>query len=214
MAIIDFLKWFSDLIPKWLEHKDKKQEKVELNQKKFFDAYIEPSFREISVIHKDYIDSFYELLKVYRGHTIGDEKLIDFLIEKKSKNQHLRDSFTIYLKGDLVNSVLFQKIIKKETFEDLSEKVIIEVQEYITLLSDYFNSPIENISWYTDFLEIVKSRIRIHSHSDIPKPERIMINSIAGADFESQINSTINQIISKYKEICSKYASLKGWFFV
>jgi hypothetical protein len=211
MIIVDLLKWFSESVIKWSDYKEKQENKFEIDQKKFFETYIDPSFNEINTIHKDYIESFYELLKVYRGHKIGNVELIDFLFDKKSKNQFLRDRFAIYLSGDLINSNSFKKVMMNEKFDEISIYSIEKIHEYILSLSAYFKSTIEDVTWYSRLLSGIKDQIEIQEQFRSIEPQKILVSTIE-ADIESTITSTIESITDKFRDVCSKYSSVKSLF--
>ncbi len=123
----------------------------ESQKKGLFEAHVEPLHQRMMAIHKDYIDGFEEVKRYLDNRKTPPSTVIEFLEQRR------RD----YLcERELVEKIA--EALQRAERRCVRDEVWSFLRTYCQDIIAYFyaTSEVGGISWYTDFIGIVKSRMK------------------------------------------------------
>ena len=171
-------------------------------KKEVFENHIEPLQERMTEIHKDYISGFEEVRRILKNSEKPSPELLEFLYERRRDYEQQRQ-----MANDLASNLakLHRVGIKTSDME--------AIKSYATAIVEYCSASgrVGTYSWFTDFLSIVESNIRMGF--DSIWNARFSISGNPQEDLIKLTDDILNQgLPNAFRKISSAYANLRTRF--
>ncbi len=175
-------------------------DRAKINKRELFQDHIEPLFTDMKAIHQDYMTTFRELYKITSEGGRPTQELVDHLKDRQVQIRYLHD---------LVRSVadaLAQEQERRLALTRGQQEVSQWVEIFARSVREYFDSgfPMEEWSWYSDFLSSFEGAVREPRMSPYSQEEwRGQVLQVSKKAFEKRLPE-------KWQAVAAAYARLRA----
>ena len=195
------------LLSKAVEFVKKMDKDTPENRRLFFIDHIEPSYRYIVEINKDYIINFTKVIDLANKRGRASQDIINFL-EKSQKSYKAAKHRIKRLPFEVYNNKVFNKSFSKNS--ELSKLA----NRYISDLATYFDNGnyIQEMTWYGSMIEKIKILNGLQNmHPNKPTLTPGILLRTKPSNDKKIIENIINILESRFNWVTESYDNIRGF---